>query len=133
MEINSQKAATDAIDILKQVLATKQFEQRFRQEIERQRRERQRRHAIAEPEISDNPTKDQRQLQCLEIGNSTTFRNHEDRGDSNINNQCNWTRSKEKSGEPSDQTPMPLDVYADPLHHPAYSFECDQSITEENR
>ena len=71
MEINRQKAATDAIDIVKQVLATKQFEQRFRQEIERQRRERQRR---AEPEISDNPTKDQRQLQCLEIGNSTNFR-----------------------------------------------------------
>ena len=53
LEINYQKAAADARNIVKQVLATKEIEQRLRQEIEKQQRDETLSAARVETDIND--------------------------------------------------------------------------------
>ena len=54
--INYEKAATEVINKVKQVLATKEVEQRLKQEIERQQRNETLSMARPEPETRDNLT-----------------------------------------------------------------------------
>ena len=114
LEINYERAAAEAINKVKQDLATKEFEQRLKQEIERQKLNEKLSGLVPKPEAEVGATKS---------GNCNTLKmvTGEPFGITKIGARImsiitvGGHKVRRNLSEPSDQTVMQIDVYADYL------------------
>ena len=109
-EINSEKAAAEAINKVKQDLATKEIEQRLKQEKQNKR--------LNETQIRTRDRREfdeQEQLQHLENDDWKTIWHHKNWGNNHVKNHSVSHEVTRKLSEPSDQTIIHTDVYADYL------------------
>ena len=130
-KIINERTAAEAINKVKQNLATKEVEQRLKQEIERQQRNETLSAAFSQPETSDNlQIRSNCNTLIMETGKLFGIIMHEARTMSVITvgrHELTWNLS-----EPSDQTLMHIDVSAYFLHtKPTDSFKSTSSVTHE--
>ena len=85
LDINYEKVAAEAINKVKQDLATKEIEQRLKQEIEKQKLNETSGWAVPVPEAGAGSTKSGN-CKHSENGDGKTIRHNKDRGQNNVNN-----------------------------------------------
>ena len=110
-----EKAAEEAINKLKQDMATKEIEQSLKQEIERQQKKEKLSMATSEHETSDNLTV-KNKCNTLEMVTGKTFRITKTRARIMSIITVGGHEKTRNLSEPSDQLLMHIDAYADYLH-----------------
>ena len=97
LAINYEKAAAEAINKVKQDLATKEIEQLLKQEIEKQKLNETLGRSVSMPEGGVGVTKNGNcNGENAENGDWKGIRHNEDRSQDNVDNHCGRPRSNEK-------------------------------------